>query len=122
MSCFSIPDRCVPGRCRHVPGYAVAAVGDDVVMRPLLGFRGWHGVLSVVVAAGVGATTNLVTGGFSWALADGLVERIVAAGDPTLVIVDDADRKSGLDVLIARAVRHPELVRTGSSWAGLSPG
>lgn len=42
---------------------------------------------------------------------EGLVERVVAAGDPTLVIVDDADRVPGLDTLITQAARHPDLVR-----------
>jgi tetratricopeptide (TPR) repeat protein len=41
----------------------------------------------------------------------GIVERIVAAGDPTLVIVDDADRVPDLDVLISQAGRHPDLIR-----------
>lgn len=40
-----------------------------------------------------------------------LVERIAAAGEPTLVVVDDADRVAGLDVLLTQAVRHPDLVR-----------
>ncbi|MGH3622662.1 MAG: tetratricopeptide repeat protein [Sciscionella sp.] len=42
---------------------------------------------------------------------DGLVERIAACGEPALVIVDDADRVSSLDVLIAQAARHPDLLR-----------
>jgi hypothetical protein len=42
---------------------------------------------------------------------DGLVERIDAAGDPTLVLVEDADRVPGLDILITRAARHPGLIR-----------
>lgn len=42
---------------------------------------------------------------------DGLVERIVAAGAPTLVVVDDADREPGLDALISQAARHADLVR-----------
>lgn len=42
---------------------------------------------------------------------DGLVDRIVTAGDPTLVIVDNADRIAGLDTLIEQAIRHPTLVR-----------
>ncbi|MEV6871630.1 tetratricopeptide repeat protein [Amycolatopsis sp. NPDC051128] len=43
----------------------------------------------------------------------GLVERIVAADDPTLVIVDDADRVSVsvLEALLGGAIRHPDLVR-----------
>ncbi|WP_372672738.1 hypothetical protein, partial [Amycolatopsis kentuckyensis] len=43
----------------------------------------------------------------------GLVERIVAAGDPTLVIVDDADRVAAgvLEALLGGAIRHPGLVR-----------
>jgi tetratricopeptide (TPR) repeat protein len=48
-----------------------------------------------------------------WAQDDGasLVERIASAGDPTLVLVDDADRLSEVDTLVTRAVRHPDLVR-----------
>jgi hypothetical protein len=42
---------------------------------------------------------------------DGVVERIVAAGDPTLLLVDDADRLDGLATLITRAIRHPDLIR-----------
>ncbi|MEJ2858660.1 MULTISPECIES: tetratricopeptide repeat protein [unclassified Saccharothrix] len=44
---------------------------------------------------------------------DGLVERIVAAGDPTLVVVDDADRVPAgtLETLVGTATRHPDLVR-----------
>jgi tetratricopeptide (TPR) repeat protein len=42
---------------------------------------------------------------------DGLVDQIVTAGDPTLVIVDNADRVAGLDTLIEQAARHPTLVR-----------
>ncbi|WP_372672737.1 tetratricopeptide repeat protein [Amycolatopsis kentuckyensis] len=43
----------------------------------------------------------------------GLVERIVAAGDPTLVIVDDAERVGApvLEALLGGAIRHPDLVR-----------
>nr|WP_282916597.1 hypothetical protein [Saccharothrix syringae] len=43
----------------------------------------------------------------------GVVERTAAAGDPTLVIVDDADRvaASALETLITGAVRHPDLLR-----------
>ncbi|MFC9251632.1 hypothetical protein, partial [Amycolatopsis thailandensis] len=43
----------------------------------------------------------------------GLVERIVAADDPTLVIVDDAERVGApvLEALLGGAIRHPDLVR-----------
>ncbi|OXM44288.1 hypothetical protein CFP71_40765, partial [Amycolatopsis thailandensis] len=43
----------------------------------------------------------------------GLVERIVAADDPTLVIVDDAERVAApvLEALLGGAIRHPALVR-----------
>jgi tetratricopeptide (TPR) repeat protein len=40
-----------------------------------------------------------------------MVDRIVAAGDPTLVIVDDADRLAGLDQLVEQAAQHPTLIR-----------
>jgi len=42
---------------------------------------------------------------------DSLVERIAACGEPTLVVVEDADRVADLDVLLTRAARHPDLVR-----------
>jgi tetratricopeptide (TPR) repeat protein len=42
---------------------------------------------------------------------DGVVERIVSAGEPVLLIVEDADRVAGVDVLIGQAARHPALVR-----------
>jgi hypothetical protein len=47
-------------------------------MSRLRGVRWWHGLVSVVVAAGVGVLTNLATGGFSWALTVSLVVLVVA--------------------------------------------
>ncbi|WNV86706.1 hypothetical protein [Umezawaea sp. Da 62-37] len=45
--------------------------------------------------------------------AAGLVERIAAAGDRTLVIVDDAESAaaSAMETLVTGAVRHPDLIR-----------
>ncbi|MFJ5984503.1 tetratricopeptide repeat protein [Lentzea sp. NPDC092896] len=45
--------------------------------------------------------------------AAGLVERIAAAGDRTLVIVDDTESVavSAVETLVAGAVRHPDLIR-----------
>ncbi|WP_162186951.1 tetratricopeptide repeat protein [Amycolatopsis vancoresmycina] len=40
-----------------------------------------------------------------------LVKLIADAGEPTLVIVEDADRVAGLDTLILQASKHPTLVR-----------
>lgn len=42
---------------------------------------------------------------------DGVLERVVAAGDPTLVLVDDADRVPDLERLLLPALRNPALVR-----------
>lgn len=42
---------------------------------------------------------------------DGVLERVVAAGDPTLVLVDDADREPNLERLLLPALRNPALVR-----------
>ncbi|GAB3901841.1 hypothetical protein GCM10029964_091240 [Kibdelosporangium lantanae] len=44
-------------------------------------------------------------------VADGLVDRIVACRQPTLVIIEDADRMTGLELLITQAARHPDMVR-----------
>jgi DNA polymerase III delta prime subunit len=45
--------------------------------------------------------------------AAGLIERIVAADDPALVIVDDAERVAApvLEALLGGAIRYPDLVR-----------
>jgi tetratricopeptide (TPR) repeat protein len=42
---------------------------------------------------------------------NGLVERIVACGDRTLLIVDDAERTPDLGLLIEQAARHQDLIR-----------
>ncbi|KOV87559.1 tetratricopeptide repeat protein [Nocardia sp. NRRL S-836] len=47
-----------------------------------------------------------------WLLsADGLVERITACLEPTLVIVDDAEQIAELDTLVSQAILHPRSVR-----------
>jgi tetratricopeptide (TPR) repeat protein len=42
---------------------------------------------------------------------DGIVDRIVACGDPTLLIVENAECFTGLKELVIQATRHPHLVR-----------
>lgn len=49
--------------------------------------------------------------GWFLGIVEDLVKCIVAAGQPTLVIVENAERVIGLDRLILQAVRHPTLVR-----------
>jgi tetratricopeptide (TPR) repeat protein len=80
------------------------------------------GVVRVVTGpAGVGKSRlalavaeSLPTGWAAGRLQDGgvgLVERIVDAEDPTLVVVDDAARVPHLDSLITQATRYPDLIR-----------
>ncbi|MEU8635381.1 tetratricopeptide repeat protein [Amycolatopsis sp. NPDC048633] len=47
-----------------------------------------------------------------WALSlDGLVEKVAACGEKALVLVDDADRWAGVEVLLTQAAQRPDLVR-----------
>ncbi|MEU5258886.1 tetratricopeptide repeat protein [Amycolatopsis sp. NPDC021455] len=49
--------------------------------------------------------------GWFLGVVDDLVQRIVAAGEPTLVIVENAERVADLDQLVLQASRHSTLVR-----------
>jgi hypothetical protein len=63
-----------PGTHRR---YASAGGGEWSGMARVLGVRWWQPMVSVVVAALLGAVTNLVTGEFSWALAAAVVVLVV---------------------------------------------
>ncbi|MGI5506366.1 tetratricopeptide repeat protein [Lentzea sp. CA-135723] len=71
-------------------------------MKRLWAFRVWHGVVSVLVAAGVGVATNLATDAFSWALSSGLVALVLVQAGLSVwqAVEDQRDRRNARDELL----------------------